>query len=130
MLVKAHYKVEKLPSHHRVSVQQLQTDYKAPDFLAVLKVFLNSHATQDKVVLPVESDQFKVFNQLYVKSGPSVVTRHGHGWQKIRAKPKVTAHGRMVESPERFDTVFVWDEGHWLEDSFGPNSMYLSSLIW
>ena len=56
MLVKAHYKVEKLPSHHRVSVQQLQTDYKAPDFLAVLKVFLNSHATQDKVVLPVESD--------------------------------------------------------------------------
>ena len=54
MLVKAHYKVAKLPSHHRVSVQQLQTDYTAPDFLAALKVFLDSHATQDKVVLPVE----------------------------------------------------------------------------
>ena len=56
MLAKAHYKVAKLPSHHGVSVQQLQTNYKAPNFLTVLKVFLNSHATRDKVVLPVESD--------------------------------------------------------------------------
>ena len=63
------------------------------------------------MVLPVELDQFKVFNQLYIESGPSVVTRHGCGWQKIHAKLKVTARGRKVESPERFDTVFVWDEG-------------------
>ena len=45
MLAKAHYKVAKLPSHRGVSVQQLQTDYKVPNFLAVLKVFLNSRVT-------------------------------------------------------------------------------------
>ncbi|KIM60702.1 hypothetical protein SCLCIDRAFT_26392 [Scleroderma citrinum Foug A] len=128
MLAKAHYKVAKLPSHRGVSVQQLQTNYKAPDFLAALKVFLNSRATQDKVVLPVELDRFEVFNQLYVKSGPSVVTRHGHGWQKIHAKPKVAAHGRKVKSPERFDTVFVWDEGHQPEDSFGPNTIRITQV--
>jgi len=33
----------------------------------------------------MESDQFKVFNQLYVANGPSVVTGHGSSWQKIRA---------------------------------------------
>ena len=130
MLAKAHYKVAKLPSHRGVSVQQLQTNYKAPNFLAALKVFLDSCATRDKVVLPVESDWFEVFNQLYIESGPSIVTRHGRGWQKIHAKPKVTAHGHKVKSPERFDMVFVWDEGHWLEDSFGPNTMYLSSSTW
>ena len=45
MLAKAHYKVAKLPSHCGVSVQQLQTDYKVPNFLAALKVFLDSRVT-------------------------------------------------------------------------------------
>ena len=126
MLAKAHYKVAKFPSQCGVSIQQLQTDYKAHDFLAVLKLFLNSRATQDEVVFPKESDQFDVFNQLYITSGPSVVTGHGHSWKKICAKPKVAVNGRKAGSPTRFDTVFVWDEGHEPRDSFGPDSKYLA----
>ena len=45
ILVKAHYKVAKFPSHRGVSVQPLQNDYKAPHFLEALKDFLDSHAT-------------------------------------------------------------------------------------
>jgi len=44
MPAKAAYKVAKLPAR-RVSIQQLQDDYQAPEFLAALKHFLNSHAT-------------------------------------------------------------------------------------
>ena len=129
-LVKAHYKVAKSPSQRAVSVQQLQTDYKAPNFLAALKLFLNSCATQDEVVFPKESDQFDMFNQLYVASGPSVVTRHDRSWQKICAKPKVTACGRKPESPTRFDTVFVWDKGHQPRGFIRPDGMYLASSMW
>ena len=118
----------KIPQHG-VSVQQLQTDYKAHNFLAALQLFLNSHATQDEVVCPKESDQFDVFNQLYITSGPSVVTGHGHSWKKICAKPKVAASGHKAGSPARFDTMFVWDEGHELRDSFGPDSKYLASSM-
>ena len=89
----------KSPAQRGVSVQQLHTDYKAPEFLAALKLFLNSRLPRDKVVSPMESDQFNVFNQLYVKIKPSVVTGHDSSWQKIRAKPKVAACGRKAGSP-------------------------------
>ena len=102
VVVKVCYKVAKFPSHRRVSVQQLQSNYQAPELLPVLKDFLSSHATQDKLVLPVETDHFDVFNHLYVESRPSVVTGHGAGWQKIRAKLKVAAHGCKAKSPARF----------------------------
>ena len=129
-LAKAHYKVAKSPSQRAVSVQQLQTDYKAPNFLAALKLFLNSCATQDEVVFPKESDQFDMFNQLYVASGPSVVTRHDRSWQKICAKPKVAACGHKPKSPARFDTMFVWDEGHQPRGFIRPDGMYLASSMW
>ena len=127
VLAKAHYKVGKFPSWCGVSIQQLQSDYKAPEFLAVLKQFLNSHATRDNVVSPVESDQFDVFNHLYVENSASVVTGHGSSWQNICAKLKVAADGRKAKTPSKFDTAFVWDEGHQPGDSFGPNGTYLTS---
>ena len=127
VLAKAHYKVAKFPSHRGVSVQQLQSDYQAPRFLSALKDFLSSRATRDKVILPMETDRFDVFNQLYVESSPSMVTGHGSGWQKIRAKPKVAASGRKAESPARFDTTFVWDEGHGPNDYFEPNGTFPAS---
>ena len=129
MLAIAHYKVVKFPPHHGVSIQQLQTDYKAPKFVEVLKHFLTSHAPQDKLVLPVESDTFNVFNHLHVSRGTSVVTGHGPGWQKICAKLKVAACGRKAESPARFDTVFVWDEGHHPRFFGGHDGMYPVSLM-
>jgi len=76
----------------------------------------------------MESDHFEVFNQLYMANGPSVVTRHGSTWHKICAKPKVAACGRKAESPARFDTVFVWDEGHQPRTLLEPNGTYLVSL--
>jgi len=57
-----------------------------------------------------------------------MVTGHGPGWQKIHAKLKVAAHGHKAESPTRFDTAFVWDEGHQLSEYFEPNGMYLALL--
>jgi len=128
VLAKAHYKVAKYPSQC-VSIQQLQNDYKAPEFLEALKHFLNTRATRDQVVLPMESDRFNVFNQLYLASGPSVVTGHSRSWQKIHAKLKGAAHGCKAESPARFDTVFVWDEGHQSGDFFGPDGEYLTSSM-
>ena len=98
-IVEARYKVAKVPYCCGVSVQELQSDFKAPEFLSALKLFLTSHATQDKVILPVESDQFDIFSRLYVESEPSVVTGHGRVWQKICARLKVAAHGCKAESP-------------------------------
>ena len=117
----------KSPAQCGVSVQQLHTDYKAPEFLAALKLFLNSCLPRDKVVSPMESDQFDVFNQLYVKIEPSMVTGHDSSWQKIRAKPKVAACGHKARSPTRFDTAFVWDEGHQPRVFWGPDSEYPAS---
>ena len=57
------------------------------------------------------------------------VTGHDHSWQKIHAKPKVAAHGRKPKSPARFDTVFVWDEGHQLRGFIRPDGMYLASSM-
>ena len=130
MLAIAHYKVVKFPPHCGVSIQQLRTDYKAPKFIEALKHFLTSCAPRGKLVLPTESDTFDVFNHLHVSRGSSVVTGHGLGWQKIRAKPKVAARGRKAESPARFDTVFVWDEGHCPRFFGGHDGMYPVSLMW
>ena len=59
----------------------------------------------------MESDCFDVFSCLYVESQPSVVTGHGSAWLKIRARLKVAARGGKAESPSKFNTAFVWDEG-------------------
>jgi len=126
LLAKAHYRVAKYPSQH-VSIQQLQDDYKVSEFLEALKQFLNTRVTRQQVVFPMESDQFDVFNQLYVASRPSVVTGHGSSWQRIHARPKVATCGCKAESPARFDTAFVWDEGHQPSDFFGPNGKYSAS---
>ena len=125
--MQAHYKVAKYPSHCGVSIQQLQSDYNAPEFLAALEHFLRIHTTHKKVVLPVESDRFDIFSQVYVESGPSMVTGHSSVWKKICAKPKVAACGHKPKSPTKFDTVFVWDEGHQQHGFFGPDGKYTAS---
>ncbi|KIM66670.1 hypothetical protein SCLCIDRAFT_1149740 [Scleroderma citrinum Foug A] len=76
----------------------------------------------------MESDQFDVFNQLYIKIEPSVVTGHDSSWQKICAKPKVAACGCKARSPARFDTVFVWDEGHQPRVFWGPDKMQITQV--
>jgi len=116
--------VAKVPYRCGVSIQELQTDYKAANFLSTLKHFLTSRATRDNIVLPVELDQIDVFSQLYVESAPSMVKGHSSVWQKICARPKVTAHGHKAKSPARFDTAFVWDKG--CQQSFlaGPDGKY------
>ena len=126
-LAKIRYKVGKNPYDHGVSVQDLQSEYKALEFLSALKQFLISRMTHDKVVLPVESDRFDVFSRIYVESGPSVVTGHGSVWHKIRARPKVTGRGHKAESPARFDTAFVWDEGRQQSVFAGPDGKYRAS---
>jgi len=80
-------------------------------------------------VLPVESDQINVFSWLYVESVPSMVTGHGSVWQKIRARPKIAAHGHKAESPARFNMPFVWDKG--CQQSFlaGPDGKYQVFLM-
>ena len=112
VVVQAHYKVAKYPSHYGVSILQLQSDYNVPKFLATLEHFLRTCMTCEKVVLPMESDWFNIFSRVYVKSGPSMVTGRGNVWRKICAKLEVTACGCKPESPTKFDTAFVWDEGH------------------
>ncbi|KIM58472.1 hypothetical protein SCLCIDRAFT_128060, partial [Scleroderma citrinum Foug A] len=82
----------------------------------------------DKVLSPMESDQFDVFNQLYIKIKPSMVTGHDSSWQKIHAKPKVAACGRKAGSPTRFDTAFVWDEGHQPRVFWGPDKMQIAQV--
>ena len=107
----------KNPYRHGVAVQELQIDYKAPKFLT-------SRTTRDKVVLPMESDCFDIFSCLYIESQPSVVTGHSSAWLKIRARLKVTARGRKAESPSKFNTVFVWDEGHQQSFFARPDGKY------
>ena len=113
-LVKTCYKVGKNPYDRGVSVQDLQSKYKALEFLSALKQFLISRMTHDKVVLPIESDRFDVFSHIYVESGPSVVTGHGSVWHKIRARPKVAGRGRKAESPARFDHQEIDENLRWL----------------
>ncbi|KIM65169.1 hypothetical protein SCLCIDRAFT_68842, partial [Scleroderma citrinum Foug A] len=46
----------------------------------------------------------------------------------ICAKPKVAASGHKAGSPARFDTMFVWDEGHEPRDSFGPDTICVAQV--
>ncbi|KAI6161278.1 hypothetical protein EDD17DRAFT_1886951 [Pisolithus thermaeus] len=107
--VKAHYKVAKIPPHHQVSVNSIESDHQAFEFLPALEHFLVSQLGRKRVIRPIRSDQFDVYNYLYVTSGPSVIAGHSQSFQKIRASPKMAAHGRKAETPTRFDTVFMMD---------------------
>ncbi|KAI6101513.1 hypothetical protein EDD16DRAFT_1696818 [Pisolithus croceorrhizus] len=138
--VKAHYKVAKIPPHHQVSVNSIESDHQAFEFLPALEHFLVSQLGRKRVIRPIRSDQFDVYNYLYVTSGPSVIAGHSQSFQKIRASPKMAAHGRKAETPTRFDTVFMMDrERMWvaqirvifrLPDQFGTFVHPLAYVEW
>ena len=80
-------------------------------------------------MVPVELDQFDIFSWLYVESAPSVVTGHSSVWQKIHARLNVAACGHKAESPTRFNTAFVWDEGDQQAFVSVHDGKYLVSLL-
>ncbi|KAI6009336.1 hypothetical protein BKA83DRAFT_4467974 [Pisolithus microcarpus] len=108
--VKVHYKVTKYLSHCRVTVDQIHTEYKAPDFILALKQFLASSSSRCYVIQPTESDCFDIFHSLNVVVGPSTITGHDKGMQRVRVTPMVAARGRKAECPGRFDAVFVLED--------------------
>ncbi|KAI6108113.1 hypothetical protein F5141DRAFT_1189106 [Pisolithus sp. B1] len=110
--VKAHYKVAKIPPHCQVSV--------------------NSIESRKRVIQPIRSDQFDVYNYLYVMSGPSVITGHSQSFQKIHASPKIAAHGWKAETPARFDTIIPGCYTNWslLPDQFGTFIHPLAYVEW
>ena len=77
----------------------------------------------------MELDCFDVFSCLYVESQPSMVTGHSSAWLKIRARLKVATCGCKAESPSKFDTVFVWDEGHQQSFFARPDGKYWVSSM-
>ncbi|KAI6011028.1 hypothetical protein BKA83DRAFT_4467357 [Pisolithus microcarpus] len=101
----ARYKVAKTPPRRQVSVDSIEGDYKATEFLPALEHFLVSRLGRERVIRPIRSDRFDVYNYLYVTTGPSVITGHGQSYQKIRASPKIASRGWKAETAARFDTV-------------------------
>ncbi|KAI6010391.1 hypothetical protein BKA83DRAFT_4068620 [Pisolithus microcarpus] len=108
----AYYKVAKVPPHRQVSVDRIRSDYNAQDFVPALKHFLSSRSGRQRVIQPIESDQFDVYNQLYIETGPSSITGRGPCLQKIHASPKVAVRGCKAKIPSHFDTVFMLEEDH------------------
>ncbi|KAI6045521.1 hypothetical protein EDC04DRAFT_2559308, partial [Pisolithus marmoratus] len=104
--------VTKYPSHCRVTVDQICAEYKAPDFILALKQFLISLSSQNQAVQPTESDRFDIFHSISIAIGPSTITGHNKGVQRVWATPTINAHGRKPETPACFDTIFVLEAGH------------------
>ncbi|KIK13944.1 hypothetical protein PISMIDRAFT_17641 [Pisolithus microcarpus 441] len=122
--VKTRYKVAKNPSRRQVSVAHIESDYNTPEFIPTLKHFLASNLDRCQVILPCLSDQFDVYNHLYINTGPSVTMGHARTVHKIRTSPKVGACGRKVQTPARFDTVFMQGREHPRMETFLANSVY------
>ncbi|KIK14334.1 hypothetical protein PISMIDRAFT_117262, partial [Pisolithus microcarpus 441] len=122
--LKTRYKVAKNPSRRQVSVAHIESDYNAPEFIPALKHFLASNLDRRQVILPCPSDWFDVYNHLYVDTGPSVTMGHARTVHKICASPKVGARGRKVQTPARFDTVFVQGGEHPRTETILANSAY------
>ncbi|KIK13304.1 hypothetical protein PISMIDRAFT_18070 [Pisolithus microcarpus 441] len=126
--VKTHYKVAKNPSRRQVSIAHIESDYNAPEFIPALKHFLASNLDRHQVILPCPSDRFDVYNHLYIDTGPSVTMGHAHTVHKIRASPKVGARGRKVQTPARFDTVFVQGGENPRMETFLANSVKIAQV--
>ncbi|KAI6026018.1 hypothetical protein EDC04DRAFT_2869309 [Pisolithus marmoratus] len=77
---------------------------------------------------PIESDQFDLYNQLYIKTGPSVITGHGVSMQKVHVSPRVASHGHKAKVPAHFDTVFMLDEGYQHVQMLMPNTVQVAQV--
>lgn len=60
--------------------------------------------------------------------GPSAITGHDKGMQRVRATPMIAACGRKPESPGRFDTVFVLEDGHQRAEVLVPDSVRVARI--
>ncbi|KAI6016277.1 hypothetical protein BKA83DRAFT_4465384 [Pisolithus microcarpus] len=114
--IKTRYKVAKNPSRRQVSVAHIESDYNTPEFIPTLKHFLASNLDRCQVILPCLSDQFDVYNHLYINTGPSVTMGHARTVHKIRTSPK-------VQTPARFDTVFMQGREHPRMETFLANTL-------
>ncbi|KAI6029102.1 hypothetical protein BKA83DRAFT_4461835 [Pisolithus microcarpus] len=74
MQYRTRYKVAKTPPHRQVSVDSIESDYKATEFLPALEHFLVSQLGRKWVIRPMRSDRFDVYNYLYVTTCPSVIS--------------------------------------------------------
>lgn len=90
-----HYKVAKTPPRHQVSIDRIECDYGAVEFIPALERFLASRLGGYQMIQPF-----------------SIVTGHSRSFQKIRASPSFAARGHKSETPARFDTVFILGEDH------------------
>ncbi|KAI6156715.1 hypothetical protein BKA82DRAFT_4009271 [Pisolithus tinctorius] len=82
------YRVTKFPSHSRLSIDHIWAEYKAAEFTPALKQWLSSYSGQHRAVQLTESDRFDIYHNLYVETGPSIITGHQESMQKIRTMPK------------------------------------------
>ncbi|KAI6004577.1 hypothetical protein EDC04DRAFT_2611630 [Pisolithus marmoratus] len=112
LCVKVQYKVTKYPSHCRVTMDQIHAKYKAPDFILVLKQFLASLSSRNQAVQPTESDCFDIFHSISIAIGPSTITGHDKGMQRVQATPTINACGHKPKTPACSDTIFVLEAGH------------------
>ncbi|KAI5989448.1 hypothetical protein EDC04DRAFT_2873164 [Pisolithus marmoratus] len=94
------------------TMDQIHSEYKAPDFIVTLKQFLASLSSQNQAVQPTDSDHFDVFHSISIAIAPSTITGHDKGMQRVQATPRINAHGHKPEIPAHFDTVFVSEAGH------------------
>ncbi|KAI6100928.1 hypothetical protein EDD16DRAFT_1495872, partial [Pisolithus croceorrhizus] len=77
---------------------------------------------------PSPSDQFNVYNHLYVDTGPSITMGHAHTVHKIHASPKAGACGQKVQTPARFDMVFVQHGEQSHTETFVANSVQVAQV--
>ncbi|KIO00561.1 hypothetical protein M404DRAFT_29488 [Pisolithus tinctorius Marx 270] len=93
------YRVTKFPSCSRLSIDHIQAEYKAAEFTPTLEQWLSSY-----------SDRFDIYHNLYVETGPSVITGH------------------QENCSTRFDTAFVLEEGCQCSTPLVPNSVRVAQV--
>ncbi|KAI6094678.1 hypothetical protein EDD16DRAFT_1683229, partial [Pisolithus croceorrhizus] len=120
-----HYKVAKTPPRHQVSIDHIECDYGAIEFIPALEHFLASCLGGYQMIQPFRFDRFDMYNYMYVETGPSIVTGHSQSFQKIRASPSFATCGRKNETPARFDTLFILGEDHPHMEIITLNSAYI-----
>ncbi|KAI6158606.1 hypothetical protein EDD17DRAFT_1428240, partial [Pisolithus thermaeus] len=108
-----------------VSIDHIECDYGAIEFIPALEHFLASCLGGYQMIQPFRFDRFDMYNYMYVETGPSIVTGHSQSFQKIRASPSFATCGRKNETPARFDTLFILGEDHPHMEIITLNSAYI-----
>ncbi|KIN96960.1 hypothetical protein M404DRAFT_161760, partial [Pisolithus tinctorius Marx 270] len=118
------YRVTKFPSRSRLSIDHIRAKYKAAEFTPTLKQWLSSYSA----VQLTESDRFDIYHNLYIETGPSIITGHQESMQEIHAMPKVIGQGHKPDCSAWFDTTFVLEEGCQRSMPLVPNSVQVAQV--